>query len=666
LFGEVIDKIQYLLAVFIEEKVEKSRKRNMKTYTAPPIILILCSLSFTLFAQDNVCDAYPLPERNAPIFPYGVNITETSLTQQIEHLVKVETYSDCQKDSTLFEFIDSLNKDIQKLEANIASEKKKESQTNAIKASITTLEKSLNEKKESVEQKNIEKNSLSVHFKKICNVQNQADKSLNSSMLNCLAQLKESLNHENIFYPDDVAISEGADNAEQQRVDNLNTKNKYKSQLVNSDLNIIENLIATETLEKSPSSISILKGRIKESNLGADTIVLLDILNTKSAQMKIFKQKLKVLERNSRFLTSKLHNEECRDYYSYKEKFTILNLFSQDYENLENKYNKMPKNQQDSCDLVQGLIDKLDRTLKLSYKDSWFENRNLESEINDIETLLTKLQKLEADKSEVNTASVVQRLNFLNHANEYFEKYNNTGRFNIGLGAALFNAPDIITPIDLTLNLSQFTVTSLDPQLVQHEFNIPSGKKLSPIIVATMPWVDVTLTLPEYSNNFTYISDINTWQLPLEGEQTQHSFLSRTTIESDYQIDYDINMTIKLVSFLREFFPSTPWWFKNTKAELALGIGTTDIQLTTEFTTDIREQVNLDEGYSQLASLHPLETKETIDHSMQYGYFGAHYYMADQIRMEAYWKGYKSSYKEGKIKLATKSSWGINVTYLFF
>jgi hypothetical protein len=600
----------------------------MKTYTTVPLILFLCSLTFNLFAQDNVCDAYPLPERNAPIFPYGVSITETYLTQQIEHLVKVETYSDCKKDTLLFKRIGLLNKKIKELKEEIALKKNISPQTDVITTSITALDKSLNDK---IKQKKAQENSLLVHFKKICNVQEQPDKSLNSSMLDCLTQLKKSLNHENVFYFDGIEIPEDADNPEQQTISDLN---KYKSQLVNSDLNIIENLIGTETLEDSPSSISILKDKIKESNLGADIIVLLDILNTKSAQMKIFKQRLKVLERNSRILIKNIKADKADE----------------------------------TTKLANKLSSNLDRTIKLSYKDSWFENNNIEDGINDIEVLLTKLNKLEADKSVINKASVVQRINFLNHANEYFEKYNNTGRFNIGLGAALFNAPDIVKPIDLALDLSEFTTTTLNTQSIQQELETSGGKKLSPIIIATMPWANVTLTLPNYLNSSNYVSDINTWELPVDDTQSQHAFLSRTTIESDYKIDYDINMSLKLFSIFNEFCEKCRDFlsgsFKN--GELLFGLGTTDLQLTTVYTTDIREQINSDAGYSNLASVYQLNTKNKIDHSMMYRFIGASFAMADQIRLEAYFKQYQSDYKQGQIKLKDITSWGVNVTYLFF
>lgn len=322
--------------------------------------------------------------------------------------------------------------------------------------------------------------------------------------------------------------------------------------------------------------------------------------------------------------------------------------------------------EQNVCYLAESLTYKLNRTLELSYDDSWFENKNIENDINDIELLLKKLNKLEKSKP----VSQVQRLNFLNHTNQYITKYNGTGRFNIGLGAALFNAPDIINPIDFTVNLSQFTSATLEPQLIQKKFNISSGKKISPVIVATMPWVDATLTLPEYSKSSTYVSTINTWQLPLEDEQTQHGFLSRTAVEYHYQIDYDINMTVKIFSLLQDACPYWCYRFNNAtrdkNIELAIGVGTTDIQLTKTFKTDIREQIDLNGGYSQLASLHQLESEETIDHSMQYMYVGGHYYMADQIRLEAYWKRYKSDYKKGEIQLTSKSSWGISVVYLFF
>ena len=90
------------------------------------------------------------------------------------------------------------------------------------------------------------------------------------------------------------------------------------------------------------------------------------------------------------------------------------------------------------------------------------------------------------------------------------------------------------------------------------------------------------------------------------------------------------------------------------------------ISLSKAFATDIREQIDLNGGYSQLANSYQLNTEETIDHSMMYFYLGGHYYMADQIRLEAYLKRYKNDFKDGQITLTSRSTRGVSVSYLFF
>lgn len=587
--------------------------------------LFLFMFSFSSFAQ-NICDSFQPAERNGQFFIYGLEIDQTQFNQQIDFQVALAHHFACLEDNTNYQLVDTFTQNKRDFESQIAAatdpEKKKE------------LSSKLDNNNVLLTQFTKKRDALKTALTSACTIPVTVPADDGQGSPNCFSLLKQQLEFEIQKYPDNTADAD------------VNSKNQYKSKLAASDLKIIENLFnPKEDLEKSPSSILLLKNQITDSNFfGGNTNVLLDILSTKSAEIAIFRQKIKVLERNSRILLNKIgFGKECWDKY------------------VENKIKG------DICYRTTDLYQELNRTLELSYDDSWFENRNIESDIKHIESLAEKLNKL-MPMTSTNT-STVQQLNYLNHANEYFAKYNGTGRYNIGLGAALFNSPDIVSPVDYTLDLSQFTASTLDSQTLQDELNIPSGKKLSPVIVATMPWFDVTLTLPAYSRNSTFISDIQNWELPIVDDQTQHRFLSRTTIESHTQIDYDLNLTLKIFNFLRDICTYDCYLgnlIKNKNIDLAIGVGTTDMQLTKTYHTDIREQINANGGFAQLASLHEIDEIEKIDHSLPYAYFGVHYYMADQIRLEGYWKRYRSEYKEGTIQLTSKDTWGISIAYLFF
>lgn len=597
------------------------------------LTLLLCGFTFNIFAQDD-CIEHEMPQRDNAFFLYGVDIVQEKLDAQIKFQVKLAHHVACKKDGTNYKQIQILSGIVDEKQAQI-------NEPGLTPDKIEELEKALQDIKVQLSKYNKEHNALHSSLTSECKIPPTVNPVLNAEMPKCLTLLKQQLELEVKQYPLHQSIPEDANAERRKKIEEDNLSNENKRENAISDLRMVERLLPTENLEESPSSIGILKNKIRESDFGPNTNVLLDILDAKSAEIAIFRQKIKVLERNTRVLISQIdiQQEECNNYKGEKKKV---------------------------CLLANNLTFKLNRTLELSYDDSWFENKNIENDIKDIESLLVKLNEIEKSGN----VSEVKRINFLNHANQYITKYNGTGRFNIGLGLALFNAPEIINPINFTVNLSEFTSSSIDPQLIQDEFSIPSGKKLSPVIVATMPWVDATLTLPSYSKNSTYISGINTWPLPLKDEQTQRGFLSRTTIDSHYEIDYDINMTVKVFSILQEFCPVSCFWvnnkIKDKKIELALGIGTTDIQLSKTFKTDVREQINLDGGYSQLASLHQLDSEEIIDYSMRYWYVGANYFMADQVRLEAYWKGYKREYKKGAIQLTSESKWGISIAYLFF
>jgi hypothetical protein len=623
-------------------------------------MLFLYTFSFNLFAQE-VCDAHKLPERKAPFFLYGLDIDQNKIDDQIEFQVAVSHHVTCQKDNTQYKQIELLKQYKNETEvlkkAAVADPKK-----------IIELDKTLKDIDEQLSKLTKKHDGLLSKLTLACKIPASFTLVLNKEMTECLNLLKQQLEFEIKQYPFNQVPPTGADAAMKKAINDSNTINKTKYNSAISDLSMVETLLGKDELEKSPSSSALLKNQLRESDFfGANTNILIDILDTKSAEIAIFRQKIKVLERNSRVLISKIYSSEnCKFIELYEKKEGLTGWFAEQNDADKKQYEEMTEYEKRSCKLVGNLNVKLNKTLELSYEDSWFENKNIENDIKDIESLLNKLNELQTK----NLGNTAQRINFLNHANQYFSKYNGTGRFNIGLGAALFNSPDISNPIDSALDLSQFTAGTLEPQFIEHKLNIPSGKTVSPVIVGTMPWVDVTLALPSYSKSSVYTSSIFTWGLPLEGEQNQHAFLSQTTIEANYKIDYDVNITLKVFSLFQDICPYYCNRLNNAtrekNIEFAVGLGTTDIKLTKTFTTDIREQIDLNGGYSQLASLYPLNTEETIDHSMRYWYVGGHYYMADQIRLEAYWKRYRSDYKDGSIQLDSKSSWGMSISYLFF
>lgn len=629
----------------------------MKSYITA-LSFFLYTVTFNIFAQ-NVCDVHPLPERTQSFFLYGIDIDQNQLNHQIIHQVKINNHVVCNKDNTSYQqedifkgYKEDIVKEIKAAAPDSDEEKQLKTTLESITEQLTKIDKKLNglEKKLNAE----------------CIIPPSVNPILNADLPKCLTLLKQQIENEVKQYPINQIASDGADATEKKRISDSNIKNKHKRKLAISDLRIIERFSPSDELEESPDPIGIIKNTIREGDFGANTNVLLDVLDEKSAEMAFFRQKIKVLERNSRILISRFDFSEKCEAFKTKKRENKIDFFITINEKIKNTINAMTEYEKNACNLATDLTEKLNKTLQLSYEDSWFENINITSAIKDIELLLKKLDKLEASKD----VSVVKQINFLNHANQYIAKYNGTGRFNIGLGAALFNAPQVINPIDVTLDLSQFTSSALESQLLQDDITIPSGKKLSPVIVATMPWFDATITLPDYSKSYTYVSTINAWPLPLAEGQESHNFLSQTTIESTYKIDYDINLTFKIFSFLRD---NCTYWChglnnitKDKSVELAVGLGITDLQLTKAVTTDIREQVDLEKGYAQLAALHQIEAEETIDHSMQYLYVGGHYYMADQIRLEAYWKRYKNDYKKGEIQLNSRTSWGVSVVYLFF
>ena len=149
-------------------------------------------------------------------------------------------------------------------------------------------------------------NTLSTELNTACKIPTSLTPFLDKDMAECLTLLKQQLEFEIKQYPFNQAIPEDASDAQKKVIADLNTLNKIKYDYAKSDLNMVESLSGTDELEKAPRSTAILQKYVRDNNLfGNDTNIVIDILDTKSAEIAIFRQKIKVLERNSRVLLSK-------------------------------------------------------------------------------------------------------------------------------------------------------------------------------------------------------------------------------------------------------------------------------------------------------------------------------------------------------------------------
>ncbi|QTH64535.1 hypothetical protein J1N51_03415 [Psychrosphaera ytuae] len=699
-------------------------------------IIVFIVLGVTHIAQAEeiqLCQTDIYQNRTEPFFETGKEITVDQLTSAITHLNKVSRAIECKKDNSLFKLessyksvITNLEKEIEtkessikKLEGNSAKlmeelldspTQEKAEEIKGVRQTIAEQEMQmagLKDKKSSTKQSldalNTSVNKTKVKLNKLCLINNELNK---ENKVKCLTALHTELTRERenlVEFISDVKKLESISN------------------VVLADLNSIEKLMPAKIdLEKSPSPKEILDKFIDDSGvMNANAKVIKDILDQRSTQIAIFRQKLKVLQRNTNiaiemlkaptmscsvvsevqkktgFFSNSLdpNINEIKEKLTQVEKeikkkdieadntlnkeFTALNEEYNSLVTLKIAYNNLSTSDIEFCEKLPQLEDTVKTTLNKTYDDSWFQNKNLEVEIDDIDQLLRELNGIITNPNSDPVETRAKRTNFMQHSQRFFAKYNATARFNVGLGLTMFSTPKLMYNSSNDILLEELLGPDSPSLSVEINEMLPDVQDLSPSIVITMAYLDLNLTIPNIDESYQTILPIQSISVegppPEDGQPALEPtiYLAKSTIDWRHKVDFDANLNIKVLGFLRENYERIPWfnkrgWFKDKIANFDLNFtrGRTHIELEQTINSELRQTTDSTVKYADLASFGSISNSNSINDTHSYKGWSFSYYVADQLKLDIYKKWYGKP-PEG-LKLIDDKVWGVTFSYLFF
>lgn len=659
------------------------------------LITLITTLPFSVLSE--TCP--DLPERKKSFFIFDQPIDKKLLSAQITQLGKVQVYQDCKDSDSTYVLVQKLKQEKEALEKqktekelSIKQLKDKGGDTTALEAELKLVDEKLTPKTQEYIKYKDKLNTWEVGTSVICELKSKAEVPLAENDKDCLNLLITKLTSEKELYPIKIELDENSTDAQKADAKKTEERNKEINGFIDYELTVIKQTLPATKLEQSPSKELMLSAIKNSGVISNNTKVAIDILNSRSAEIALFRQKLKVLQRNTNILIEKMGDiKNCAAVEYHDEHTPFLFDFSiyvraqtqeeikkeqekeKEAQEQQNRYLELTRAEKQICHQYTELEELIEQTLVHSYDDSWFQNKNLEKEILDIESLMNELDGLTSlnTPSEQLKATPAKRLNFLQHSSAFFEKYNKSGRFNIGMGVSMFKAPGTIYTKRVPYDIQPFMQTSVPKQDIELKSEMPDVQELSPYVLIKTSLIDIGITFPGYRETFETVDGIKRWA---EVGAQEPSFLTQTTTQWNYEVDFDVKADLKLISALKTcnfniwLCTDVKRYFRNRAPNLDVGItfiAVTDFQLTQTFTTDIRAQGDDALSFNQLANSYITTSTQTTNTSLRYHGISFVYYMADQLRLEGSWKRYQSSSRD-ELSLQRKSSWGMNFTYLFF
>jgi hypothetical protein len=561
----------------------------MKLIQIASIILLFTS-TFSL-ANKYCDDSKDLPERKLYFYNIKGEITQTEINDYSQHISKMTKYNTCS------------SKDL------------------SIKAIILAYDSSDTSATDKVDfKKKLDPDTQLFTLR--CTIMGK--KILTNTMSDCINLIEEHIDIEKKTY----------------------TKDDLAQKQIEVDKSVISGLTDKLKLE-TPTTKNKIKKHLEELDFSSNSEVniLFDILDQRSTEIAIFRQRLKVLQRNSVKI-----NQAIIERYGCPA-----------VEDLEDSHLYYA-----TCVDLWQLSLIIDKTLAISYDDTWFQNKNIETDIEDIENLILALEKQLSDKKIHIKDLYADNKNYIDHSSKYFSKYNNSGRFNIGLGVGFLKSPKLSITSSYQIDISNYSSTATS-NITEVEQTLPDIQEPSIFIVAETPYVDIGLNILNDEETSLITLPVNQWKV-----NDDIAYLSQTQFNVNYKINYDLNVSFNLRNIWKVF--SNRFWRKTyvepiipVQLEFMAGLGLTDIKITQDITTELRETITGTENFNEISDSQ-LDTitkqnnwKETLFHLS----LAVKYKIADQVRFEVQYRHNLDNQIDDTLTL-DQSTFSMNLSYLFF
>ncbi|WP_304637953.1 MULTISPECIES: hypothetical protein [Pseudoalteromonas] len=258
-----------------------------------------------------------------------------------------------------------------------------------------------------------------------------------------------------------------------------------------------------------------------------------------------------------------------------------------------------------------------DELRDISYSDKIHYNTNLSNQLRTRMPIIVNATAKLSDTSISQVQLEYLKSDLSDELGLFKEKYVKSSRFQAGLGFSYTYTPIIEYRSQNTLDLSPFApTTGGGNSIVNFDQEFSNKSYLNFEIAAKLPWIELGLSIPTYSEKSTKIAPVSSELL--NGSDDVFA-IYQSTIESKLEVEYDFSLRLPILSNYKK------WKYKysnNSQMDYGLMAGLTGFNISDQISTDVRFRTD-NTPFNDLPLGENVEIKRNV--SFQTVYLGAYY-----------------------------------------
>lgn len=278
-------------------------------------------------------------------------------------------------------------------------------------------------------------------------------------------------------------------------------------------------------------------------------------------------------------------------------------------------------------DFVKEMRVITDQLRDSSYTDEIHYNTNLSNQLRTRMPIIVAASARLNDTTLSPTQLIYLKEDLKDELNLFSQKYLKTSRFQAGIGVSYAYAPIINYKSNSRIDLSPFAPsTGGSGSVVSFDQEFANKSYLNFEIAAKLPWLELGLSIPTYSENSTITAPVASEIL--YGSESK-SAIYRSTIESKLDVEYDFSVRLPILSNYKNMNYSHP---NNSQMDYGLIFGLTGFNVYDKVITDLRFRTD-NTPFNDLPTAESIVTSRDV--SFQTLYLGAYYdfELVDEVYM---------------------------------
>lgn len=252
-----------------------------------------------------------------------------------------------------------------------------------------------------------------------------------------------------------------------------------------------------------------------------------------------------------------------------------------------------------------------------SYTDKIHYNTNLTNQLRTRMPIIVNASARLSDPTLTDIQLRYLKEDFADEMNLFARKYLKTSRFQAGLGVSYTYTPIIEYRSGSEIDLSPFAPsTGGGSTLVSFDQEFANKSYLNFEIAAKLPWIELGLSIPTYSEKSTIVAPVSSELLNGSNERTA---LYRSTIESELDVEYDFSVRFPILGNYKR------WKYEhanNNQMDYGILAGLTGFNISDRVTTDVRFRID-NTPFNDLPVGETIEVSRDV--SFQTVYLGVYY-----------------------------------------